>query len=118
MALFLIIDEDVDSGNLTRRRLSRRGHEVKAFTGTEEALKWLKRNAPDLILVSAGKYGEKAGVHLRSLEKAGVRGADIVLGTDEGTVRDVRKVYRKKVRGVVIKTSDLEKIENFADLKS
>ncbi len=114
MALFLIIDEDVDSGNLTRRRLSRRGHEVVAFTRTEGALKWLTMNAPDLILVSAGKYGEKAGAHLEALEKAGIRGADIVLGTEEGTLRDVRKVYRQKVREVVIKTSDFEKLENLA----
>ncbi len=117
MALFLIIDEDVDSGNLTRRRLSRRGHEVTAFARTEDALKWLRMNAPDLILLSAGKYGEKAGVQLKALKKAGVRGADIVLGTEEGTLRDVRKVYRQKVREVVIKTSDFEKLENLIVLK-
>lgn len=117
MALFLIIDEDVDSGNLTRRRLSRRGHDVTAFTRTEDALKWLRMNAPDLILVSAGKYGEKAGMCLKALENAGIRGANIVLGTEEGTLRDVKKVYRQKVREVVIKTSDFEKLENLAVLK-
>lgn len=117
MALFLIIDEDIDSGNLTRRRLSRRGHEVTVFTGTEDALKWLRMNEPDLILVSAGKYGEKAGAYLKTLENAGIPCGDIVLGIEEGTLRNVKEAYRQKVREVVVKTSNFEELEILAAMK-
>lgn len=117
MALLLIIDEDRDSGHLIGRILTRRGHKAAIFENIEDAITWLETNTPDLILLSAGKYGEKAGLQLKSLCRIGIQSANIVLGAEEGTLTDVRKAYGRQVREVLIKTSDFEKLEHLISAK-
>lgn len=57
MALVLVLDDERDACQLMARIISSFGHEVKAFTDSEEALKWVSRREPDLALLDVGLHG-------------------------------------------------------------
>ncbi|ABK18961.1 response regulator receiver protein [Syntrophobacter fumaroxidans MPOB] len=57
MALVLVLDDERDACQLMARIISSFGHEVKAFTDSEEALKWVTRVEPDLALLDVGLRG-------------------------------------------------------------
>src|SRR4030042_1130480 len=79
MSLLMVIDEERDSCTLIARVLRREGYKVAAFTHVEDAVGGLKKNAPDLCIVSAGKYGENAKEIIGLLRGAGIQGGNIVL---------------------------------------
>ena len=111
MAMLLIIDEERDTCALMERVLTRDGHLVATFTRPGDALKWLKDNSPDLVIVSSGKHGEKAKELLEMLKKAGVEGTDIVLRAGVGSLVRVRKAFAGKFRDVLVNPADLENLK-------
>ena len=111
MALLLVIDEDKDSCTLIERVFRRQGHVVETFIKSEDACEWLKKNSPDLTIVSAGKHGEKAKELMASLKAAGIKGTGIVLSTSAASLRALRKAFAGDVREVLVKPWDLEKLE-------
>jgi len=111
MSLLLIIDEERDTCALMERVLIRDGHLVATFTRPGDALKWLKNNSPDLVIVSAGKHGEKGKELLGMLKKAGVEGSEIVLSAGVGSLAGVRKEFASVVRDILVKPANLENLE-------
>lgn len=47
----LLVDDELDMVAVTKVRLESAGYEVITLEAAEEALVWLKRNTPDLILL-------------------------------------------------------------------
>ncbi len=115
MGLVLLIEEDADSGALIERLLVRQGHEVANFSREAEALRWLAGGAPDLAVVSAGKYGERARSLLSALKAAGVDGRRIVLISSAGALAALRRDFGKEVRQILTGLSDLEALQSLAD---
>jgi DNA-binding NtrC family response regulator len=110
MALLLLIDEDRDSCYLAKRILSREGHVAKAFTGTKEALEWLRNNLPDFAVISAGKHGQQARKMLEALRGAGMEGRRIILSAETGDLGAVRRTFSDFVFEVIEKGNGFEKL--------
>ena len=111
MALLLIIEEEPDTRTLVERVFKRWGVQVVSFSKARDAIDWLKRNTPDLAIVSTGNHGEKAESLLNSLRDAGLEGGHIVLSAGVGSLSFVRRRFANHVRGVMVKPSDLESLE-------
>jgi DNA-binding NtrC family response regulator len=114
MALIIVIEEERDSCGLIQRVFERHGHRVVCFVEMSEARIWLEKNSPNLAIVSAGKYGEKANDILCMLKKTGIEGGDIVLRVPESSIGTIRKNFKGDVRDILIKTSDVEGLEEIA----
>ena len=57
MSKILIIDDDLDFGDLTRRRLSRMGFDVKLHAGAHGAMDLLLRDGFDLVILDVKMPG-------------------------------------------------------------
>ena len=112
MSLIMVIEEEKDSCEIIQRVFKGQGHEVECFVNSGEARLWLETNTPDLAIVSAGKYGEKASDHLNLLKDASVKGPSIIMVASEGSVGVVRTSFENEVRGVFRKPSDVRALED------
>jgi DNA-binding NtrC family response regulator len=110
MALLLLIDEDRDACYLAKRILSREGHVTEAFTGTKEALEWLRINSPDFAVASSGKHGEKAGKMMEILLRAGIKGSRIILSAEIGDLGAIRRTFAGSVLDVIEKGNGFERL--------
>lgn len=83
MQTILIVDDDVNIGNLEQEVLERAGYAVqRAYSGTE-ALLWLKANRPDLILLDLMLPGLSGEEVLPQLQ-----GIPVVVVSARATVQD------------------------------
>lgn len=65
----LLVDDELDILELTKIRLKKTGCKIVTATSGEEALNWLKKNTPDLILldlVLPEIQGEEVCLRIRS----------------------------------------------------
>ncbi len=83
---------------------------MEVFGGAGESMEWLKNHSPELIVVSAGKHGEKARNVVSLLHAAGVTGTRIVLCTGVGSLKAVRESLAAEVLEVLEKSGDLERL--------
>jgi len=111
MALVLVIDEDIDFSALVKRVITRQGHEVATFVETKDAIQWLEEHLPDVAIIGAGKYGEKARDLVSKLNSAGITKSRLILSTGIGSVSDVQREFRDRVRSVIPKGSSLDELE-------
>ena len=69
MAKILALDDVQDAGNLIKRILERKGHEVLVFTEEEDALKYARAHPVDLAILDI-KLKKMSGVEvLEELKK-------------------------------------------------
>jgi len=78
MGWVLVIDEDQDESAWIERVARTHGHRTQVFDGVYAAREALARGA-GLVIVSAGKQGERAEARLRVLEREGVDAGRILL---------------------------------------
>ena len=69
MAKILVLDDVLDAGNLVKRILQKKGHEVFTFTEEEDALDYARSNEIDLAILDI-KLKKMSGIEvLRELKK-------------------------------------------------
>ncbi len=90
----LLVDDELDMVAVTKARLESAGYGVTAIESAEEALVWLKKNNPDLILLDLllqKMQGEELCKLLRADEK--FRKLPVILFT--ASASDIPKVTRE-----------------------
>jgi DNA-binding NtrC family response regulator len=69
MAHILALDDVSDAAQLIRRILERKGHNVKALTNEDEALRYVERNPVDMVILDM-KLKRMSGVEVLRKMKA------------------------------------------------
>lgn len=64
MARIMVVDDDPDFVEITRLILKGRGYEVETASSGEMALRLMRQNPPDLLLLDVMMAGVLDGVHL------------------------------------------------------
>lgn len=64
MARIMVVDDDPDFVEITRLILKARGYEVETASSGEMALRLIRHNPPDLLLLDVMMAGVLDGVHL------------------------------------------------------
>jgi CheY-like chemotaxis protein len=112
MRQILLIDDDVEFGDLTRRRLTRLGYHVKVHGGGSGAMELLLRGRYDLVMLDVnmpGLTGPEVATMIRS-----TRGGDVKLvfysSLDVPQLRAI--VERHGADGYVSKSASTRELES------
>ena len=88
----LLVDDELDLLRIARIRLESFGYEVVALTTGEEALAWLEKNVPDLILldlVLPKMQGQEVCKWLKSNDK--LKCIPVILYSSKGDISEEAK---------------------------
>jgi len=111
MARILVLDDVSDAGELIRRILTRKGHDVDAFTEEEEALRHAAKNPPDLAILDI-KLKKMTGVEVLEELKKTAPGVKVIMLTGYPTLETARESLRLGASEYCVKPIDKDELEH------
>lgn len=111
MGLILVVDDEQDAGRLMQRVLSASGHEVCAIGDPEEAISWLQKNTPDLVLLDIKLKGRSGISVLESLRGLGLR-TKILMVTGYPSAETRKTAMDFGVQEYLIKPIEIDELES------
>jgi len=110
MAKILALDDVQDAGNLIKRILERKGHEVLVFTEEEDALKYARAHPVDLAILDI-KLKKMSGVEvLEELKKINT-GIRVIMLTGYPTLETARESLKLGAGEYCVKPIDKDELE-------
>jgi len=110
MAKILALDDVLDAGNLIKRILERKGHEVFVFTEEEEALKFARTQPVDLAILDI-KLKKMSGVEvLEELKKINTD-IRVIMLTGYPTLETARESLKLGAGEYCVKPIDKDELE-------
>jgi DNA-binding NtrC family response regulator len=111
MARILVLDDVSDAGELIRRILIRKGHQVDAFTEEEDALRHAGKISPDLAILDI-KLKKMTGVEVLEELKKIVPAIKVIMLTGYPTLETARESLRLGASEYCVKPIDKDELEN------
>lgn len=114
MGLILVVDDELDGGRLLERVLAASGHQVVAIADRDQALQWLQRHTPDLVLLDIKIRGGSGISVLQHLHQyLPVTEVVVITGYPSAQTRSAAEQYGvKEYWTKPIELDDLEKRVN------
>ncbi len=110
MAKILALDDVLDAGNLIKRILERKGHEVSVFTEEEDALNHARLNAPDLAILDI-KLKKMSGVEVLEELKKITGSIRVIMLTGYPTMETARESLKLGANEYCVKPIDKQELE-------
>ncbi len=111
MGLILVVDDEQDAGRLMQRVLSASGHEVCAIGDPEEAINWLQKNTPDLVLLDIKLKG-KSGISVLEYLRGYNLKTKVVMVTGYPSAETRNKAMDFGVQEYLIKPIEIDELES------
>jgi len=110
MAKIIVLDDVLDAGVMIKRILSRKGHEVEAFTEEEEALAYVNEHKPEVAILDI-KLKKMSGVEvLGEIRKTSPKTRVIML-TGYPTLDTAREAQKLGAFEYCVKPIDKDELE-------
>ncbi|MDO9632656.1 MAG: response regulator [Humidesulfovibrio sp.] len=110
MATIIVLDDVADAAIMIKRMLSRKGHQVEAFTEEEQALAYVREHPVDLAILDM-KLLKMTGVEvLEEIRKVSPDTRAIML-TGYPTLETARQAQQLGAREYCVKPIDREELE-------
>ena len=110
MATILVLDDVLDAGNLVRRILQKKGHEVFVFTEEEDALNHARSSDVDLAILDI-KLKKMSGVEVLEELKKIVPTMRAIMLTGYPTLETARESLKLGATEYCVKPIDKDELE-------
>lgn len=110
MAKILVLDDVLDAGNLIKRILERKGHEVFVFTEEEEALQYARSQPLDLAILDI-KLKKISGVEVLEELKKLDPAIRVIMLTGYPTMETARESLKLGADEYCVKPIDKDELE-------
>ena len=110
MATILALDDVLDAGNLIKRILERKGHQVLVFTDEERALQEARQQSIDLAILDI-KLKKMSGVEVLAELKKIKPGIRAIMLTGYPTMETARESLRLGADEYCVKPIDKDELE-------
>ena len=110
MAKILVLDDVQDAGNLIKRILEKKGHEVFVFTEEEDALNHARSNEVDLAVLDI-KLKKMSGVEVLEELKTNFPQIRAIMLTGYPTLETARESLKLGAAEYCVKPIDKEELE-------
>ena len=110
MSSILVLDDVADAGNLIKRILEKRGHNVFVFTEGEDALNHVKFNKTDLAILDL-KLKKMSGIDVLKKIKIVSPSIKAIILTGYPTVETARESLKLGAGEYCVKPIDKEELE-------
>lgn len=115
MAKILALDDVLDAGNLIKRILERKGHEVTVFTDEEEALQHVRSQVVDLAILDI-KLKKMSGVEVLEEIKKIRPSTHAIMLTGYPTMETARESLKLGADEYCVKPIDKDELEEKVSL--
>ena len=106
-----IIDDEADINYVMSFELKSLGHEVIPFESAIEAMQWLEKETPDVIICDF-QMPNMNGLSLMKWMKNQGKTVDFYLLTGESSM-DINELKKEGVKDILFKPSDLLRLSHF-----
>lgn len=110
MARIIVLDDVLDAGVMIKRILSRKGHEVEAFTEEEEALAFVRKNPPDIAILDI-KLKKMSGVEVLEEIRKLSPSTRVIMLTGYPTLDTAREAQKLGAFEYCVKPIDKDELE-------
>ena len=110
MAKILVLDDVLDAGNLVKRILQRKGHEVDVFTEEEDAINHARSSEVDLAILDI-KLKKMNGVEVLAELKKNVPDMRAIMLTGYPTMETARESLKLGANEYCVKPIDKDELE-------
>jgi DNA-binding NtrC family response regulator len=110
MARILVLDDVLDAGNLVKRILQRKGHEVDVFTEEEDAINHARSSEVDLAILDI-KLKKMNGVEVLAELKKIVPDMRAIMLTGYPTMETARESLKLGANEYCVKPIDKDELE-------
>jgi DNA-binding response OmpR family regulator len=111
MSKILIIDDDLDFGDLTQRRLSRMGFEVKLHAGAHGAMDPLLRDGFDLVILDVKMPGLDGTEVIKMIRTLRTGHLSVLFYSSSDTTELRRLADAHGAQGYLTKTATMAELE-------
>lgn len=110
MARIIVLDDVLDAGVMIKRILTRKGHEVEAFTEEEEALAYVEKNPVDIAILDI-KLKKMSGVEVLDELKRRSPATRVIMLTGYPTLETAREAQKLGAFEYCVKPIDKDELE-------
>ena len=110
MAKILVLDDVLDAGNLVKRILQKKGHEVDVFTEEEDAIKHARSSDVELAILDI-KLKKMSGVEVLEELKKIVPSMRAIMLTGYPTMETARESLKLGASEYCVKPIDKDELE-------
>ncbi|MEN8243983.1 MAG: response regulator [Thermodesulfobacteriota bacterium] len=110
MAIIMALDDVLDAGNLIKRILERKGHEVLVFVDEEEALQQARKQPIDMAILDI-KLKKMSGVEVLSELKKIMPSIRVIMLTGYPTMETARESLKLGADEYCVKPIDKDELE-------
>lgn len=110
MARIIVLDDVLDAGVMIKRILTRKGHEVEAFTEEEDALAYVEKNPVDIAILDI-KLKKMSGVEVLDELKRRSPGTRVIMLTGYPTLETAREAQKLGAFEYCVKPIDKDELE-------
>ena len=110
MARIIVLDDVLDAGVMIKRILTRKGHEVEAFTEEEDALAYVEKNHVDIAILDI-KLKKMSGVEVLDELKRRSPGTRVIMLTGYPTLETAREAQKLGAFEYCVKPIDKDELE-------
>jgi len=110
MSRILVLDDVADAGNLIKRILGKKGHDVFVFTEEEDAINHVKLNKTDLAILDL-KLKKMSGIDVLEELKIISPSIKVIILTGYPTVETARESLKLGAGEYCVKPIDKEELE-------